>query len=34
MRWADLAVDAPNRAVQMCREMEQTGAAPPEMVVT
>jgi predicted homoserine dehydrogenase-like protein len=34
LRWKDVAVDVANRAVRVRREMEQTGAAPPEMVVT
>jgi hypothetical protein len=34
MRWAALAVDASNRAVQMRREMEQTCAAQPDMMMT
>jgi predicted homoserine dehydrogenase-like protein len=34
LRWKDVAVDAANRAVRVRREMEQTGAAQPEMVMT
>ena len=34
VRWADVVVDASNRAVQMRREMEQMFAAPPDLVVT
>jgi hypothetical protein len=34
MRWAALAVDASNRAVQMRQEMAQTCAAQPDMVMT
>ena len=34
VRWADVAVDEPNRAVQVRREMEQMFAAPSDMVST
>jgi hypothetical protein len=34
LRWTDMAVDAANSVVRLRREMEQTCAAQPDMVLT
>ena len=34
VRWTDVAVDEANSAVRLRREMEQTCAAQPDMVLT
>jgi predicted homoserine dehydrogenase-like protein len=34
VRWTDVAVDAANSVVRLRREMEQTYAAQPDMVLT